>query len=352
MRSHIAKATRRSCVIMIRPMPRETWTDLSSARISRWVVTSSAVDGSSAIRIFGSRASAAAMPDALAHAPRQLERIALGHAGIADADLGEAAHGLVAPLAPAEPVAALVAQLLVDVPAAAQDRVEHRERVLEDEPDLWTRGSGRSARSGSSSRLRPAVVDLALGVQRPAAAARSAPSRSSTCRCPTPPRSRSSWTRARARTRAACAARAPAARADRGPRTRRDPRANTPAGSSPISALAVIDLPLPDSPTMPIVSPRASARSMPDTIVRVLPPMREWIVRSETVRSGSPVIGHVLDRRGARTASRPSRLTVVAVATSTNAGARAATGFWKSRLRLSEIMRPQSAVPGPAPRPR
>ena len=35
--------------------------------------------------------------DALAHAPGQLERIALGHAGIADADLGEAPHSLVAP---------------------------------------------------------------------------------------------------------------------------------------------------------------------------------------------------------------------------------------------------------------
>ena len=137
--------------------------------------------------------------DALAHAPRQLERIALGHAGIADADLGEAPHSLVAPRGPAEPVATLVAQLLVDVPAAAQDRVEHRERVLEYEPELGPAQLAQRALR-QLEQIAALVLDVTFARRRRPAAARSAPWQSSTCRCRTRPRCRSSR-RARARDR-------------------------------------------------------------------------------------------------------------------------------------------------------
>ena len=137
--------------------------------------------------------------DALAHAPGQLERIALGHAGIADADLGEAPHSLVAPRGPAEPAAALVAQLLVDVPAAAQDRVEHRERVLEHEPELGPAQLAQRALR-QLEQIAALVLDVTLGEDARPAAARSAPWQSSTCRCRTRPRCRSSR-RARARDR-------------------------------------------------------------------------------------------------------------------------------------------------------
>ena len=289
MRSHIAKATRRSCVIMISPMPRETWTDLSSARISRCVVTSSAVDGSSAIRIFGSRASAAAMPTRWRMPARQLERIALGHAGIADADLGEAPHSLVAPRGPAEPVATLVAQLLVDVPAAAQDRVEHRERVLEHEPEL-----GPAQLAQRALRQLEQIAALVLDVTFGEDARRQQP--------------------------------------DQRPGSHRLAAAGLAHDADRLAARE-----------REIDAGHDRARLAADARV------------DREIRDGEErLAGHRARPRSERRSysQSPSRLTVVAVATSTNAGARAATGFWKRRLRLSEIMRPQSAVPGPAPRPR
>ena len=49
-------------MIRTRLIPRRAWIERSSPRISFWVVTSSAVDGSSAISSVGSLASAAAIP--------------------------------------------------------------------------------------------------------------------------------------------------------------------------------------------------------------------------------------------------------------------------------------------------
>ena len=48
-RSHIPATTPRSCVIMISAASRSATSDLSSSRICAWMVTSSAVVGSSAI---------------------------------------------------------------------------------------------------------------------------------------------------------------------------------------------------------------------------------------------------------------------------------------------------------------
>ena len=56
-------------------------------------------------------------------------------------------------------------------------------------------------------------------------------------------------------------------------------------------ALAVIDFPLPDSPTIPTVSPGATDRSMFDTIVFSRPPSPLWMRRSRTSSSGSTATG-------------------------------------------------------------
>jgi len=61
MRSVVSAITPRSWVIMISDMPVSCTTSEIRSRICAWMVTSSAVVGSSAIRISGSQASAAAI---------------------------------------------------------------------------------------------------------------------------------------------------------------------------------------------------------------------------------------------------------------------------------------------------
>ena len=60
-RSHIPATTPRSCVIRISAVSRSATSSRSRSRICAWIVTSSAVVGSSAIRSFGSHASAIAI---------------------------------------------------------------------------------------------------------------------------------------------------------------------------------------------------------------------------------------------------------------------------------------------------
>ena len=60
-RSHMPATTPRSCVIMISAVSSSETSVFSSSRICAWIVTSSAVVGSSAIRSFGSQASAIAI---------------------------------------------------------------------------------------------------------------------------------------------------------------------------------------------------------------------------------------------------------------------------------------------------
>ena len=55
-----------------------------------------------------------------------------------------------------------------------------------------------------------------------------------------------------------------------------------------MSALAVIDLPLPDSPTMPIVSPGARLKSEPTVIKRSVSCRRLEIRSPLTVSNGEP----------------------------------------------------------------
>ncbi len=137
-------------MIRIRPIPRAAWTERSSARIWAWVVTSSAVDGSSAIRSSRVARQGRRQGDALTHAARELEGVAPRHVGVVDPHLREPANrvepqrrSLAAPRRPVEP--------LGDVVAAAQQRVQHRERILVEQRD-----------ARASQRLHPA---LAHGVQ-------------------------------------------------------------------------------------------------------------------------------------------------------------------------------------------
>ena len=60
-RSHMPATTPRSCVIITSAVRCSRTSSLSTARICAWIVTSSAVVGSSAIRSFGSHASAIAI---------------------------------------------------------------------------------------------------------------------------------------------------------------------------------------------------------------------------------------------------------------------------------------------------
>ena len=60
-RSHMPATTPRSCVIMISAVSRSATSAFSTSRICAWIVTSSAVVGSSAISSFGSQASAIAI---------------------------------------------------------------------------------------------------------------------------------------------------------------------------------------------------------------------------------------------------------------------------------------------------
>ena len=105
-------------------------------------------------------------------------------------------------------------------------------------------------------------------------------------------------------------------------------RAETPSGRRPSIALAVSDLPLPDSPTIPIVSPAARReRQLPDDRARSARRSRLSIRRPRTSSSGRRSPQLAPGRRAARTASRPRRFIETAVSTSTRPGASADHGF-------------------------
>src|SRR5947208_3008766 len=50
--------------------------------------------------------------------------------------------------------------------------------------------------------------------------------------------------------------------------------------------MAVTDLPLPDSPTMPMVSPRLTSKLTPSTAFTTAPDVKKCVFRSWTRRSG------------------------------------------------------------------
>ena len=81
-------------------MPRSACTRFSSAMISALVLTSSAVEGSSAISKLGIAREGGGEGDPLAHAARELERQAVQHALSLDADLRQTAPHLGGPPTP------------------------------------------------------------------------------------------------------------------------------------------------------------------------------------------------------------------------------------------------------------
>ena len=216
---------------------------------------------------------------------------------VGDAHLGQPPEGLGAAGGARQPAAALVAQALLDVPPAPHQRVEHGEGVLEDHPDLGTAvpgaAPGRAARSG------------------------------------------------RRRGTAGC------------PRRARRP------GSRPISARAVIDLP---SRTRP--RSRSSRRARPQDRCRRRsagrPPAVASMVRPLTDRSGSRHSSAAVAASAGSAAVGEPLVEPVAEDVHARRGqdeqAPGAQGHERivarCSVRPSASIRPQSAAPGPTPRPR
>ncbi len=126
------------------------------------------------------------------------------------------------------------------------------------------------------------------------------------------------------------------------------------SGSSPSKAMAVSDLPLPDSPTRPSVSPAASEKPTSRT-ARAGP---RWVCsstdRSRTSSSGMPGPQRFLARRGSSRSRRPSPSrfspsTAIAIATPGNTASR---GAWNISVCASLSMRPHEGCGGCVPRPR
>ncbi len=237
---------------MMRPIPRACCTDFRSSRISAWVVTSRAVEGSSAIRSSGSPASAAAR--------------------------------------------------------ATRCRIP---------PDSWN--GYRSAAAGSwiptsASRRRAS----SLAAVRPSLGPLRFRSTSSMCfehRITGFSIVNGSWKIIEIRLPRSRAASRPRRLSTSLPSRRTSPSVTpTPVGRSRIIARAVSVLPLPDSPTIAMVSPRSRSSSTPSTSVRGSAPATYATRRPRTARSCSlaatsaarsaaerePVVDPVADHRHGR----------------------------------------------------
>ena len=234
----------------MRPMPRATWSRLTRARISRCVVTSSAELGSSAMSRSGSRARAAAIATRWRMPPESWN-------GYRSTTLSSV------------------------IPTSASRLTTSWRRSAR---DIRRRSAGGS----DSSMVRP-HRDTGLRIVNGFCMTR--PMRRPRTFCHSRSRSGSRSTSSKVAF----------------------PWAARPRGSRPISALAVMDLPLPDSPTMATDSPGPTARSMPDTIVRSTP-TPPVTCRSATRRprrgratGSAAVTASPRGSRGAHTPSRPRR---------------------------------------------
>src|SRR5215472_5792406 len=123
-RSAISATTPRSWVMRMMAAPTRCLRSVMRLRICAWMVTSSAVVGSSAIRSFGRQASA------MAHAAGQLVRIlARAPARLGDADKAEHLHHALLDALAAEPL--MQPQGFGDLTADGENRIEARHRLLE-----------------------------------------------------------------------------------------------------------------------------------------------------------------------------------------------------------------------------
>ena len=221
-RSTSRATTPRSCVTQTTAMPVSRCRLSTSSRICCWIVTSSAVVGSSAIEHARRRRQRHRDHDALEHAARELVRERVRDPlGIGEPDVAEHAPGCAPACVPVRPVRA---QRLDDLGADAQQRVQRAHRVLVD-------------------HRHPAAADLPQAPRRHAAQVLTV-------------------------------------EADA---VRRGSRAARAAGCSSERTVSVLPEPL--SPTMPSFSPGATSRSTPRTISEVSPRRRRPTRRSRIERS-------------------------------------------------------------------
>ena len=143
-----------SWVIRMIAVPSVSCSSRIRSRICAWIVTSSAVVGSSAISTFGIARQRHGDHHALAHAARELVRIGV-HAALRLGDVDAAQH-LDRPVHRLAARHALVQRdRLADLAADRQQRVERGHRLLEDHRDLVAADVLHLALRSSSSRLTP-----------------------------------------------------------------------------------------------------------------------------------------------------------------------------------------------------
>ena len=160
MRATFCAITPRSCEIRIRAMPRSATSSLMRSRICRWMVTSRAVVGSSAISRSGPQASAMAMVMRCRWPPENWCGIGVDAARrVRNADAVQQREGLLAGLRRGQ--AAVQPQRFGHLPADAVHRVERGHRLLEDHAD---------AVAADAAHVAVALADELLALEADAAA--------------------------------------------------------------------------------------------------------------------------------------------------------------------------------------
>ena len=164
--SQLSATTPRSWVMSMTAMPALGLQPLSSSRICAWIVTSSAVVGSSAMSSSGLHASAMAIITRWRMPPRELVRVRV-HAllGRGDAHLAQHLHRALPRLLPIE--ALVQPDRLADLLAHRVDGVERRHRLLEDHRDLVAADAAH-LRLGERQQVPPLEADLARSPPGPA----------------------------------------------------------------------------------------------------------------------------------------------------------------------------------------
>ena len=171
-RSAMSATTPRLCVIRTIAVPSRSRMSRIRSRIPAWIVTSSAVVGSSAIRIFGSHASAIAIITRCRIPPESW----CGYSSTRRSGDGmrtRSSSSIVRRRASPRESDEMASQHLADLVADLEGRVERRHRLLEDERDL------ASADRAAAARSRPRAGRRRRTAPRPSTTAVSGSSRSS-----------------------------------------------------------------------------------------------------------------------------------------------------------------------------
>ena len=172
-RSAMSATTPRLWVISTIAVPSRSRMSRIRSRIPAWIVTSSAVVGSSATSIFGSHASAIAIITRCRIPPESW----CGYSstrplGRGDAERGRAARSRAVARAGRER-SRCRSQHLRDLPADRERRVERRHRLLEDERDLAAADPPQLRRASAESRSTPSKHGAARRRRRSSGSSRS-----------------------------------------------------------------------------------------------------------------------------------------------------------------------------------